>query len=67
MYSGVKQGRRSSMRLFCDGVSWGIKELVDSWRKRSLGFKIGEHLWNHVAFADDFTLLASSAAQAHQM
>ena len=55
---GVKQGDPLSGCLFNMVVDWALESVVDS----KIGFRIGNQVLNHLAFADDVVLLAETPA-----
>eukprot|EP00973_Karenia_brevis_P031985 4414013-Karenia_brevis.AAC.1 len=67
MFRGVKQGRSSSMRLFCDCLSLCLEPLLISWEQRGFGVKIGDETWLLLGYADDITLIAATAMQLNTM
>ena len=54
---GVKQGDPLSCILFNLVVDWGLDAL-----DKKIGFKIGEQLLSHLAFADDVVLMSETQA-----
>eukprot|EP00973_Karenia_brevis_P009122 1236373-Karenia_brevis.AAC.1 len=67
MKRGVKQGRASSMRIFCDVVSHFLAPVVRSWEAKGFGILVGSRRWTHLGFADDFTILARSREMLREM
>merc|ERR1712141_572688 len=54
---GVKQGDPLSCILFNLVVDWGLEALDNK-----IGFKLGEQLLSHLAFADDVVLMSETQA-----
>eukprot|EP00973_Karenia_brevis_P018711 2566022-Karenia_brevis.AAC.1 len=47
---------------FVFSVAWAVRDLVASWDRRGLSFRIHERSFALLGFADDFYVLANSFA-----